>query len=209
MSGLESGPQGCAPDSSQTALILLDIINNFEFDEGDALFQRALPMADNLAQLKQRCRALEIPVIYVNDQFGRWRSDFSALVESSLREGFRGREIVEKLRPAERDYFVFKPMHSAFYQTTLELLLRHLEAKNLIITGLASNICVLCTANDAHMRGYKLWLPQDTMATASQAEQDYAELHFRKVLSADIRPGRDIPLDELSRPMSIGVKTSH
>jgi nicotinamidase-related amidase len=194
---LQPGPEHNAPDSSSCALILLDIINTFDFDDGEKLFKRALPMAKRLKELKERCHRRGIPAVYVNDHFGRWRSDFSTLVKDCKKEGFRGREILECLQPESHDYFVFKPMYSGFYQTTLELLLLHFGARTLIVTGLASNICVLCTANDAHMRRYKLWLPRDGMAAATQAEQDYAELHFEKVLSADVRPIAEMRLDDL------------
>ncbi len=194
-----NGPGGLAPDSSPVALLILDVINTFDFPGAEQLLQRALPMADRLAELKRRCGELDIPAIYVNDHFGRWRSDFSALVEYCRKTEFRGREVVEKVLPRDNDYFVFKPMHSGFYQTTLELLLQHLGSKRLVITGLASNICVLCTANDAHMRGYELWLPKDGMAARSDVEQTYAELHFRKVLSAKVMPIAQLPLERMAQ----------
>jgi nicotinamidase-related amidase len=197
MAKLEPGPERVAPDNSHCALLILDIINNFDFPEGEQLYERALPMCDALAELKVRCRQAGIPAIYLNDHFGRWRSDFSSLVEHCRKDGFRGREVLRKLAPDEDDYFVFKPMHSGFYQTTLELLLHHLQSRCLIVTGLASNICVLFTANDAHMRRYQLWTPADCMAAASPQEQEFAESHFQNVLSADIRPGREIPLARL------------
>lgn len=196
------GPAGCAPDSSPAALILIDLINTFEFEGGELLLERALPMAEKLAQLKARCRAHGIPAIYVNDHFGRWRSDFSALVEHCRKPEFGGRAVVEKVLPEDEDYFVFKPMYSGFYQTTLELLLHHLGSRSLIITGLASNICVLCTANDAHMRGYDLWLPSDGMAARTDQEQSYAELHFRQVLAARLTATAHLPLARLGKPGS-------
>lgn len=200
MARLQPGPESVAPDNSNCALLILDIINTFDFPQGEQLYERALPMCDALADLKRRCKEVGIPAIYVNDHFGRWRSDFSALVEQCRQDGFRGREILQKLAPEDDDYFVFKPMHSGFYQTTLELLLHHLQTRCLIVTGLASNICVLFTVNDAHMRRYSLWTPSDCMAAATQAEQDYAEMHFGKVLSADTRPGAKIPLPRLQEP---------
>lgn len=193
----QNGPGDCAPDNSPAALVLLDLINTFDFAEGEELLRQALPMADRLSQLKARCRKLNIPTIYVNDHFGRWRSDFSALVEHCKKPEFKGREVVEKLAPDDDDYFVFKPMHSGFYQTTLELLLWHLRTRCLIVTGLASNICVLATANDAHMRGYDLWLPSDGMAAASQEEHDYALFHFKKALSAETRSTEELSPDGL------------
>lgn len=198
MSQVEPGPGACAPDSCAAALLIIDVINTLDFDSAESLVQRARPMTEALVGLKARCKEHGIPTIYVNDNFGRWRSDFSALVEHCRQPKYPGHEMVEKLAPEECDYFVFKPMHSAFYQTTLELLLAHLQARHLIITGMASNICVLCTANDAHMRGYQLWLPPDTMAAASGEEQDYALLHFEKALSAKLTPSGDLPLARMA-----------
>jgi nicotinamidase-related amidase len=88
----------------------------------------------------------------VNDNFGRWRSDFRKLVEH-CRKG-HGRELVDTLRPGEDDYFVLKPKHSGFFSSALETLLRYLAVRQLIISGIAGNFCVLFTANDAYMRDY-------------------------------------------------------
>jgi len=164
---------------------LVDVINPFDFPNADRLLEAAMEMLPRLLELKKRCRETGIPSVYVNDHFGRWRSDFSAIVEHFQGSDACGREFVRSLIPDEDDYFVFKPMHSGFYQTTLELLLNHLGARNLILTGLASNICVLATAEDAHMRNYRLWIPPDTTAAGSPEEQAYALLHFERVLQVN------------------------
>lgn len=195
----QNGPGGCAPDTCSTALLLLDVINTFDFPQGEALLKAALPLVPRLLNLKARCYALGIPVIYVNDHFGRWRSDFSAVVEGCQNSQAIGGEFVRPLVPGPEDYFVFKPMHSGFYQTALDLLLAHLGAGNLIITGLASNICVLATAQDAHMRGYRLWLPPDGMAACSLDDHDYAQRHFEQVLKADRSAVGTLNLEALSQ----------
>src|SRR4051812_9225116 len=143
---------GNAPDKSDVALLLIDLINDLEFDEGDALLQYTRPVADRVSALKERAKRAGIPVIYVNDNFGRWQSDFHRQVEHCLADGVRGRELAEKLRPEPDDYFVLKPKHSGFFSTTLDILLEYLGAKTLILTGIAGNICVLFTANDAYLR---------------------------------------------------------
>ena len=99
-------------------------------------------------------------MVYVNDNFGRWKSDFRRTVEHCAQHG-RGTEVVELLRPEENDYFVLKPKHSGFFSTTLETLLRYLETQTLILTGIAGNFCVLFTANDAYMRDFNLFVPLD------------------------------------------------
>src|SRR5262249_9410567 len=119
---------GNAPDKSDVALLLIDVINDLEFEGGDALLQQAVPLVATIAALKPCAKALGIPVIYVNDNFGRWRSDFKAQVDHCLKDGVRGRPLAEALRPEKDDYFVLKPKHSGFYSTSLAILLDHLRA---------------------------------------------------------------------------------
>src|SRR5690348_16726138 len=127
---------GNAPDKSDVALLLIDVINDLEFEEGDQLLKFALPMARQIAKLKARAQERRIPVIYVNDNFGRWRSDFRAQVEHCLKDDCRGQPIAELLRPDKDDYFVLKPKHSGFYSTTLDTLLEYLGTKTVILTGM-------------------------------------------------------------------------
>src|SRR2546423_5965930 len=163
---------GSAPDKSDVALLLIDVINDLDFPEANQLLRYARPMARKLAKLKQRAKTSGIPVLYVNDNFGRWRSDLRSLVEH-CRKG-KAREIVDLLRPDENDYFVLKPKHSGFFSSTLETLLRYLGAQRLIITGIAGNYCVLFTANDAYMRDYQLLVPNDCTVSNTAAENRVA-----------------------------------
>src|SRR5688572_26968595 len=179
---------GSAPDKSLVALLLIDVINDLDFPEADELLKYALPMARQIAALKKRAKQEGIPVVYVNDNFGRWRSDFNAQVEHCLRDGVRGKPIVELLPPDEDDYFVLKPKHSGFFSTTLDTLLEYLGVKTVILTGIATNICVLFTANDAYMRDLRLIVPSDCVASNTEGENRYALEQMEKVLKADIRP---------------------
>src|SRR6187200_171642 len=147
---------GSAPDKSGAALLLIDVINDFDFPEGEQLLKLALPVGKNIARLKQRAKRAGIPAVYVNDNFGRWRSDFRAQVDHCLTGGVRGQPLAELLRPEADDYFVLKPKHSGFFATTLDTLLEYLGVQTVILTGIAANICVLFTANDAYMRDYHL-----------------------------------------------------
>jgi nicotinamidase-related amidase len=190
---------GNAPDKSPIALLLIDVINDLEFDQADQLFEQALPMARRLASLKQRAKAGGIPVIYVNDNFGRWRSDFGAQVEHCLQSNVRGKPIAELLRPERDDYFILKPKHSGFFSTTLDTLLEYLGAKTIILTGIAANICVLFTANDAYMRDFHLVVPSDCVASNSPAENQYALDQMQQVLKADTRPSDELSLEAMRR----------
>lgn len=188
---------GSAPDKSNAALLLIDVINDFDFPEGEQLLQLAMPVAQNIARLKQRATAAGIPSIYVNDNFGRWQSDFKKIVAHCQREG-RGKSFVELLLPDGDDYFVLKPKHSGFFSTTLSLLLTHLTAKNLILTGIAGNNCVLFTANDAYMRDFQLFIPADCVVSNTKEENQYALEQMQTVLKADITNSTELDLQEIS-----------
>ena len=186
------------PDKADAALLLIDVVNDLEFDGGKNLLPHALAMANALAALKLRAKALGIPVIYANDNFGRWRSDFSKLVEHCLQADTRGRPVVSQLRPDEDDYFILKPKHSAFFQTNLEILLKYLGAKTLILTGMAGDICVLFSANDAYMRDFRIYIPSDCIASESQERNLEVLMLMQRVLKADISLSTDLKLEQLA-----------
>ncbi|MDQ6788086.1 MAG: cysteine hydrolase [Acidobacteriota bacterium] len=190
---------GNAPDKSNVALVLIDVIGDYEFEDGEKLFKNALPMSEKLAALKQKAKQAEIPVIYVNDNYGKWQSDFKKLLAHSLDKNVRGSKIAERLAPDEDDYFVLKPKHSGFYSTTLEILLEHLQSKTLILTGVATDICVLFTANDAYLRDYKLVVPGDCVAANDEETNRLTLKYIERVLKADTRPSTEINFSELSQ----------
>jgi len=183
---------GSAPDKADVALLLIDVINDLDFPEADDLLRFALPMADRIADLKRRAKAADVPVIYVNDNFGRWQSNLQKIVEHASRPESKGRAIVERLRPEEDDYFVLKPKHSGFFSTTLDVLLDYLQVETVIIGGVAANICVLFTANDAYMRDYLVIVPGDCVASNTEAENRAALEEMAKVLKADTRPSTEL-----------------
>jgi nicotinamidase-related amidase len=203
MPGQYQDLHGNAPDNAPIALILIDVINDLAFADGKALLTHAIPMAKKVAALKRRARQAGIPSIYVNDNFGRWQSDFQKLIRHCLDEEVCGKPLATILRPDDEDYFVLKPKHSGFYSTTLELLLQALGVHTLILTGLAGNICVLFTANDAYMRDYTLVIPADCVASNTVRENKSALHLMQTVLKADIRPSTALDLQHLlasSRP---------
>ena len=183
---------GNAPDKSEIALLLIDTINDLEFDGGEELLRTAFPAARRIADLKQRARQAHTPIIYVNDNFGKWRSDFKRIVSHCLEDNVRGRAIAELLQPNDEDYFVLKPKHSGFFSTSLDLVLEYLGTRTVVLTGFAGNNCVLFTANDAYMRDYKLIIPADCIASENQVDNDNALKQMQKVLKADVRPSMEI-----------------
>jgi nicotinamidase-related amidase len=168
------------------ALIILDMLNKLDFPEGNELLPFAILAAKKIHALKQKCKEQNIPVIYVNDNFGQWRSDWKELFNACLAADSKGHEIARLLKPEKEDFFILKPMHSGFYLTPLELLLNNLHCQELILTGVAGNICVLFTAHDAHMRQFKIHVPKDCIASNTKEDNDFALHQFDKVLGFKI-----------------------
>lgn len=178
---------------ARTALLLVDVINPFDFQGGRAFARRAMRVAKAIARLRDRASKAGVPVIYVNDNLGKWRSDVSALVESCVRDGVAGAPIVELLTPRNTDYVVLKSTLSGFYQTPLETMLRLGGVKTLIVTGFAADNCVLFTSADAYMRDFRLVIPRDCIGAKTpdalqRALKTMGELFGAKILvSSGIR----------------------
>ncbi len=194
MPALNEDLHGNVPDKADAALLLIDVINDLEFPEGDQLLRYARPMAERIAALRRRAKGAGVPTIYVNDNFGRWQSDFNKQVDHCLNDRVRGQPLAELLRPDEEDYFVLKPKHSGFFSTTLDILLDYLQVESLILTGLSANICVLFTANDAYMRDFRLFVPRDCVASNTEELNRDALEQMRLVLKADTRPSDELDL---------------
>jgi nicotinamidase-related amidase len=171
-----------------TALLLIDVINDLDFDGSEVLVDHAEPMSARLARLKKRATRAGVPAVYVNDNFGQWRSDFRQTVAHCTSRSSPGRSVSSRLRPTSRDFFVLKPKHSGFYDTTLDTLLDDLRIKRVIVTGIAGNICVLFTANDAYMRGMRIFAPADCIVSNTVEENDYSLRQISTVLKGNIHP---------------------
>jgi nicotinamidase-related amidase len=192
-------PRSKSSKKSRVALLLIDWINDLEFDEGATLFPQALAAAKAAAALRRRAKRAGVPVIYCNDNFGKWRSDFRTLLEHVLGDGVRGQPIAELLVPDEDDYFVLKPKHSGFHSTSLEVLLGYLGVRTLVLTGIAGNFCVLFTAHDAYMRDFRLMVPRDCLASEKKADNRHALELMATTCKADTRRSVGIDFARLRR----------
>ncbi len=169
-----------------SALLLIDVIGEFDFTGSEDLLRHALPAAGRLARLKAHLRDQGVPVIHVNDQCDLWGSDFGEHLARCLRPGCPGREIAEALRPVPGDHLVTKPKSSGFFQTSLETLLLRLGVRELILGGFAGDMCVLHTAIDASMRDDALTVIADGIASESESDNDAALAHMAAKLNARI-----------------------
>ncbi|MBV8877807.1 MAG: cysteine hydrolase [Gammaproteobacteria bacterium] len=181
---------GAVPDRAGTVMLVLDMFSDFDFEDGRRLARLALPVARRIRALKARLSRQGVPCIYVNDNLGRWRADFAAVVrraESSL-----GRGIAQLLQPGERDYFLLKPKHSAFFGTPLATVLETLGARTLILTGTTTPQCILFTATDAYVREYRLVVPTDCVTALTRKQQQLALYFLESVLGARVCPSASI-----------------
>jgi nicotinamidase-related amidase len=185
------------PSPVPLALLLIDVLTTFQFPDGDAILQHALAMRDALVRLKSRVRKAGIPVLYVNDNFGDWRSEKEVLMGRCLEA--KGAQFVRPLLPDSEDYFVLKPMHSAFYMTPLEVLLQHLQIETLILTGLTSNSCITVTAHDANMRGFDIYIPPDCSCARNAEEHTQALAQLEAMAGAKITRSTSLKLSNLIR----------
>lgn len=183
-----------------TAILIIDMINDLEFPDGRAMTPAALTASRAIHSLCATARRSEVPIVYVNDNYGQWHSERSLIVEHCSREGALGRDMVELIKPERGDYFVIKPQFSGFYSTNLPALLPRLGAQRLILTGLAADICVLFTAADAHMREYQLWVPSDCVASSDAERTSWALEIMAKSMKAETKPTSELSLaDWLAR----------
>ncbi|MCA1057304.1 cysteine hydrolase [Rossellomorea aquimaris] len=169
---------------NDTALLVIDILNPFDFSYGETLAQHTREIVKPINELRTYCEANGHPVIYINDHYELWKADLELIYEKC--SNGKSADIMNLLRPSEDDYFLIKPKHSAFYGTALNTLLHHLSIKNIILTGIAGNICVLFTANDAYMREFTLFVPKDAIASVSEEDNHYALTMMKNVLKANI-----------------------
>jgi nicotinamidase-related amidase len=181
-----------APVGANTAILVLDMISDFDFEDGDKLYPHAVKVAERLSALKPRARAAGVPLIFVNDNFGKWNEDFGAYVDSIRKASEKGRKIVEMIGPDDGEYHIVKPQRSAFYATPLGVLLLTLNVSNLILTGVTTDICVLFTAHDAYMRGFQVQIPSDCTAAVEESYHKSALDFLKRVTDADVRPSTEI-----------------
>jgi nicotinamidase-related amidase len=168
--------------------VLVDVINAMDFPEGKALARHAKPAAKRIAALKKRAKAAHAPVIYANDNYGQWQSDFRMTLEKAIAPDMPGREISLLLAPEQDDYFVLKPKHSAFFGTPLEMLLEYLGSERIVLAGFAGDICVRFTAHDAFLRDLEIIVPSDCVASETAAANREALSYLRTHLKCSVVP---------------------
>jgi nicotinamidase-related amidase len=154
------------------ALLVVDVINDFDHDDGRALLESFTERLVTMQKAIAAARASDIPVLYVNDAHGRWDGDVQALLRGA-------HEAVRSLTPGPADPFVLKHRYSGFDHTPLDLLLGELRVERIVLSGAATEGCVVQTAIDAREHGLKATILADACATTSEELErvalEYAE----------------------------------
>lgn len=169
---------------SKTALLIIDMFNDFDFVGGKDLLRNTEPIVDPILKLKRHFKANDLPVIYCNDNFGQWKDNSDEIIRHA--ESSKGSAIAKRMSPEEKEYFIIKPRHSTFYGTQLDILLRQLDVTSLVLTGIASDICILFSANDGYMREYELHVPHDCVAAETDKRNDSALTVIHEALNIPI-----------------------
>jgi nicotinamidase-related amidase len=171
-----------------TALIVVDMVNAYDFEDADALAESASEALGPIRSLLGRASEEDVEVVYVNDNYGHWNSSREELVDEAL--GGRHPELVEPILPPEDSSFVIKARHSIFYGTPLEYLLGQKEVGRLVLAGQVTEQCILYSALDAYVRHHQVTVPRDAVAhidpELAQAALTMMERNMRaEVCSAD------------------------
>jgi nicotinamidase-related amidase len=176
------------------ALVVIDMINTYDHEDAERLRASAEEVVPVIGALLERARDASAPVIYVNDNFGQWRSDQRALVENAI--GSEHGSLVEPIAPNEDAMFVVKARHSIFYETPLDYLLDQEGVDEVVMVGQATEQCILYSALDAHIRHIPVIVPRDAVA---HIHEDLAEAALRMMeinMEAEVVGADEVRFDE-------------
>jgi nicotinamidase-related amidase len=169
-----------------SALVVIDMLTAYDFPDADELAENARDVVPVIADLIARAQDEDVPIIYVNDNYGDWNSSAEELLQAGL-DGEHP-ELVEPLRPPDDAMFVIKARHTIFYGTPLEHLLKSHDIDRLVLTGQVTEQCVLYSALDAYVRDLAVAVPTDAVAHIHPDLADAALKMMERNMGADVAP---------------------
>ncbi|MEU9420682.1 isochorismatase family cysteine hydrolase [Streptomyces sp. NPDC051000] len=178
---------------TSTALIVIDMLNTYEHEDADSLIPSVRKVLPALQEVLKRARDASAPVVYVNDNFGQWRSHHGELVQAAL--AGKHPELVEPILPDEDSLFIVKARHSIFYETPLAYLLGQLEVRRLVLCGQVTEQCILYSALDAHIRHFDVTVVPETLAHIDEELAQAALRMMRTNMSATVTPLNDVTFE--------------
>lgn len=175
-------------------LVIVDMQKDFCYPQGTLYIKGVEKIFENTKKVVERARDRDIKVFFTQDWHREDDEEFKVWPKHCIMNTW-GAEIIDELRPKKEDYYVKKRRYSAFFATDLDLTLRELKVEKIFLCGVATNICVLHTAGDATMKGYKVAIIEDCTKALSDFDQEYAIRHMKNVFNADIINSRDFALE--------------
>ena len=176
----------------RTAVLVIDMLNAYEHDDAEPLAESVRTAVPQVAGLIDRARAAEIPLVYVNDNYGDWNSSSEELAQRAL-EG-RHPELVEPVLPRSDDAFVIKARHSVFYSTPLEYLLQTMDVGRIVLAGQATEQCILYSALDGYVRHFEVAVPRDAVAHIHEHLAEAALEMMQRNMRAEVAPAEQLRL---------------
>ena len=171
--------------ANEGGLLIADMIYDFVDPNGKLYVPGIEVIVPKIAALITEARASGIPVMYVNDSHDPDDEEFKQWGPHAI-AGSPGTDVVKELTPIEGDYVLEKKRYSAFYGTELEELLLRLGIKHLVITGTVTNICVLVSAIEALMRGYRVTVPANAVHALNEEDQQMALDQIERVFGGEV-----------------------
>ncbi|MER7765233.1 isochorismatase family cysteine hydrolase [Streptomyces sp. NPDC097619] len=179
---------------ARTALVVIDMLNTYEHEDAEVLVRSVREALPGIRTLLGRARAAGAPVVYVNDNFGRWRSHHGEILDAAL--AGRHADLVEPIAPDEDSLFVVKARHSAFFETPLSYLLDRLDISRVVLCGQVTEQCVLYSALDAHIRHLRVTVADDAVAHIDPGLAEAALRMMERNMAADISPSDRVAFEE-------------
>jgi nicotinamidase-related amidase len=181
-------------DNVNSALLIVDLVSDFQFEDGEVLFERSQPIFDRIAKLKQHFEARKAPIVYVNDELEGSTGELSRDIDRLRSRSSEADYVLSRLSPRKGSHWITKPQRSGFFATGLGSLLLSLDVSSVIVTGVTTDICVFFTAHDAYMRGYSVSVPEDCCAAVDDSYHRDALKFLARVAEADTSPLTEHPL---------------
>ena len=154
---------------NKPAILVVDMLNDFVY--GALTCDRGKAIVPATARLLDAAREAGVPVIFCNDAHLRGIDRELTIWGDHAIAGTPGAEVIPELNLSECDYVVPKRRYSGFFQTDLDILLKELGVKTVVMTGLHAHMCVRHTSADAFSLGYDVVVAKE--ATDSFTEEDY------------------------------------
>ena len=171
------------------ALLVIDMLEVFV--RGRLRAEGAEEIIPVIARLREEFHRRGLPVIYANDAHYEFDFEVRHWGPHAIR-GSREAEVVPELRPGPRDLIVYKRRYDAFFATDLDLLLRELGVDTVVLTGVATDICVLHTAAGAFFRGYRVIVVEDGVAGVTRESHRWALDYMKRIYGAEVKKSEEL-----------------